>query len=104
MSSVETRAPAAGAMSGRARRAVWGGFVAFFIDSIDINMPVFVLAPAQIYFLPPQASKADVALFAGLTFGATLAGRPLGSVVFGVLGELIGRKRGTGFAAGGVGG
>lgn len=103
MASVETRAPAAGAMSRRARRAVWGAFVAFFIDSIDINMPVFVLAPAQSYFLSPQTSKADLALFAGMTFGATLAGRPLGSIVFGVLADVIGRKRTTVLAAAGFG-
>jgi MFS family permease len=80
---------------GRGRRAVWAALVAMFVDGLDIAMPVFVLAPAQGYFLPPSTPPGDLALFAGLTYAATLIARPLGAVIFGVVADLAGRKRTT---------
>lgn len=79
----------------RARKAIWGAFAAFFVDGFDIYLPVFVLGPALIYFFSPEISESTTAVLVALTFVATLIGRPLGALIFGVLSDRIGRKRTT---------
>jgi hypothetical protein len=35
-----------------ARRAVWAAFVGFFVDMFEVYLPIAVLAPALVYFVP----------------------------------------------------
>lgn len=83
------------ALNPKARRAIWGAFAGFFVDGFDIYLPVFVLAPALVYFFSPEIPESTTAILVALTFVATLIGRPLGALIFGGLADRIGRKRTT---------
>lgn len=85
------------------RRAVRGASLGFFIDMFDIYLPVIVLAPAMAYFIPASISDGARGILTGLIFASTLVARPLGSVLFGHLGDRIGRKRATVMAVAGAG-
>ncbi|MFE2187693.1 MFS transporter [Streptomyces sp. NPDC059455] len=87
----------------QARRAIRGGFLGFFVDMFDIYLPIVVLAPALIYFVPPGLSTSTEAMITGSIFAATLLGRPVGAMVFGHLADRIGRKRATMIALWGFG-
>lgn len=67
------------------RMAVWAGYLGWTLDAFDFFLMVFVLKAVADSF---HASIADVseALF------FTLAARPLGALVFGLLAERIGRQ------------
>nr|WP_202865370.1 MULTISPECIES: MFS transporter [unclassified Ornithinimicrobium] len=67
----------------------------------DIYLPVIVLAPAMVYFMPPETSGVDAAVFLTLIYVASIVGRPLGSLIFGPLGDTLGRRKTTLIAAGG---
>jgi MFS family permease len=77
----------------RAKSAIWGAFIGFFVDMFDIYLPVVVLQPALIYFSPPEISTVEKSLISGSIFAATLIGRPLGSFIFGHFADAIGRRR-----------
>ena len=79
----------------KARKAIWGAFVGFFIDMFDVYLPVVVLAPAIIYFVSPELSAASTAIVTGLIFASTLVGRPIGALIFGRYADTIGRRRTT---------
>jgi MFS family permease len=79
----------------RARHAVRGAWFGFFVDMFDIYLPVIVLAPALIYFVPPDVDAGTRAVISGTIFAATLLGRPIGSIIFGHFADSIGRKRAT---------
>lgn len=83
------------ALDPKARKAIWGAFVGFFIDMFDVYLPVVVLAPAIIYFVSPELSASSTAIVTGLIFASTLLGRPLGALIFGRYADTIGRKRTT---------
>ncbi len=83
------------ALDPKARKAIWGAFVGFFIDMFDVYLPVVVLAPAIIYFVSPELSASATAIVTGLIFASTLLGRPLGALIFGRYADTIGRKRTT---------
>jgi MFS family permease len=85
----------------RARKAVRGASIGFAIDCYDIYLPVIVLAPAIIFFIPKGLDLGTLALVNGLVFAATLLGRPLGSVVFGNVADRLGRKKATVWAMAG---
>lgn len=68
------------ALDPKARKAIWGAFVGFFIDMFDVYLPVVVLAPAIIYFVSPELSASATAIVTGLIFASTLLGRPLGAL------------------------
>src|SRR5829696_1362994 len=84
-----------GDLSPRARHAVRGAWMGFFVDMFDIYLPIVVLAPAIIYFVSPQMNEATTAIVNGSIFAATLLGRPIGAFIFGHLGDTIGRRRTT---------
>lgn len=90
-------------MSTQARRATWGAFAGFTIDSFDIYLPLVALAPAIAYFTPATLDPATVALLASYVFVSTLVARPLGAFIFGSLADWIGRRRATMFAVFGFG-
>lgn len=87
----------------RGRIATRGAFLGFLIDNFDIYLPVIVLAPALPYFIPPTLGAGTTALIASWIFVATLVARPVGSLIFGVLGDAIGRRRATLIAVSGFG-
>ena len=92
-----------GDLSPRARHAVRGAWMGFFVDMFDIYLPIVVLAPAIIYFVSPQMNEATTAIVNGSIFAATLLGRPIGAFIFGHLGDTIGRRRTTIIAVSGFG-
>jgi MFS family permease len=93
----------AGELSPRARHAIRGAWVGFFVDMFDIYLPIVVLAPAIAYFVSPQMNEATTAILNGSIFAATLLGRPVGAFIFGHLGDTIGRRRTTIIAVSGFG-
>lgn len=82
----------------KALRAAIGGF---FVDMYDVYLPVIALAPAIAYFIPAHATKTEAATLTAMIFAVSLVGRPIGSIVFGVLGDRIGRRTTTVWVAGG---
>ncbi len=85
------------------RRSVTGASVGFFIDMFDIYLPVIALAPAMVFFMPADMDAGTRAILAGLIFASTLIARPIGSIIFGWLGDRIGRKKATVIAVAGAG-
>ncbi|MCA1847683.1 MAG: MFS transporter [Actinobacteria bacterium] len=79
----------------RAKHAIRGAWFGFFVDMFDIYLPIVVLAPALIYFVPPELDAVTKAVIGGTIFAATLLGRPIGSFIFGHFADSIGRKRTT---------
>lgn len=82
-------------LSPRQRRAVWGAFVAFFVDNYDIFLPVIALGPAIHYFLPKSLNPTTAMLAGSMIFASTLIGRPLGAIIFGYFADKVGRKKVT---------
>jgi MFS family permease len=87
----------------RAKHAIRGAWFGFFVDMFDIYLPIVVLAPALIYFVPPDLDTTTTAVVSGTIFAATLLGRPVGSVIFGHFADSIGRKRTTIISVSGFG-
>lgn len=85
----------------KGRRALGAAMFGFWVDMYDIYLPVIVLAPAMVYFLPSESSGVDAAVFLTLIYVASIVGRPLGSLIFGPLGDTLGRRKTTLIAAGG---
>jgi MFS family permease len=76
-----------------ARRAFWAAFLGFFVDFYDIYLPTVALTPAIIYFFPKNLPVQTVATLNLFVFAVTLIGRPIGSIIFGHFGDVIGRRR-----------
>jgi len=87
----------------KARAAIRGGMLAYFVDQFDIYLPIVVLAPATVYFQAASISASTTALLSSLVFASTLIGRPLGAIIFGHFADTVGRKRTTLVAVGGFG-
>jgi MFS family permease len=87
----------------RAKNAIRGAFLGFFVDMFDIYLPIVVLAPAIAYFVSPDLSTSTTAIVSGSIFAATLVGRPIGAFIFGHFADAIGRKRSTIIAVSGFG-
>lgn len=83
------------------RNALGGAIFGFFVDMYDIYLPVIALTPAMVYFTATDSSAVDMAVFSALIFVASIIGRPLGSIIFGPMGDRLGRRRTTLVAAGG---
>jgi len=78
-----------------------GAFLGFGIDFYDIYLPAVALAPALIYFIPDNLPVAAASTLNFLVFAATLIGRPIGAVIFGHFGDVLGRQRSARIAIGG---
>jgi len=89
------------ALTPRARKAIAGAFVGLAVDFYDIYLPVIALTPAIIYFIPKNLPVQTVATLSFIIFAVALIGRPLGAVIFGHFGDVIGRRRTTLIAVGG---
>jgi len=83
------------ALDPKAKAAIRGAFLGFFVDMFDIYLPIVVLAPALIYFVSSDLPAATSALIGTLIFAVTLIGRPIGALIFGHFADSIGRKRTT---------
>jgi MFS family permease len=78
-----------------ARRAVQAAYFGFFVDMFEVYLPIAVLAPALVYFIPAGLSGAMQATIFYIVFAVSLIGRPLGAVIFGHFGDRLGRRRTT---------
>ncbi len=78
-----------------ARRAVQAAYFGFFVDMFEVYLPIAVLAPALVYFIPAGLSGAMRATIFYVVFAVSLIGRPLGAVIFGHFGDRLGRRRTT---------
>ncbi|HWC79348.1 MAG TPA: MFS transporter [Pseudonocardiaceae bacterium] len=87
----------------RARAALRGGVLAYFVDQFDIYLPIVTLAPATAYFQSASLSAGTSATLSALVFASTLIARPIGSAVFGHFADKLGRRRSTMVAVGGFG-
>jgi MFS family permease len=76
-----------------ARRAVRAAYFGFFVDMFEVYLPIAVLAPALVYFIPAGLSAATKATIFSVVFAISLMGRPIGSMVFGHFGDRLGRRR-----------
>jgi hypothetical protein len=47
----------------RAKNAIRGAFLGFFVDMFDIYLPIVVLAPAIAYFVSPELGSTATAVF-----------------------------------------
>jgi MFS family permease len=88
-------------MTPAGRRAVLGGSFGFWVDYFDIYLPVLALTPALAYFQPKSLPPATVTTLGYIVLAVTLIGRPIGAIIFGHLGDVIGRKRTTVIAVAG---
>lgn len=77
----------------RAKKAMIGAWLGFYVDLFDVYLPTVVLAPAIAYFISPDLGIAGATFATGTIFAATLLGRPLGALVFGRIADTVGRKR-----------
>jgi MFS family permease len=78
-----------------ARKAVRAAYVGFFVDMFEVYLPLAVLAPALVYFIPAGLSAAAKATIFSVIFAISLMGRPIGSMIFGHFGDRLGRRRVT---------
>ena len=87
------RSPALTASTPRARapQAVRAGVVGNYVDQLHIFLPLAALTPV----LPVIAGTDAIGAAAAIVMVATLLGRPLGAVVFGLLADRFGRTRTT---------
>lgn len=75
------------------KRAMAGGVISMFVDTYDVYLPALVLPAAMKYFEPPTLPTNIQVTLTTLMFTVTLLGRPVGSLLFGNLSDLFGRKR-----------
>jgi MFS family permease len=87
----------------RTRRAVFGGSFGFFVDMFDVYLPTVALAPAISYFTPKDMPASTRGIVTALIFVATLLGRPIGSAIFGMLADRVGRRKVTLWSVAGCG-
>jgi MFS family permease len=75
--------------------ALRGATFGFFVDMYDVYLPVIVLAPALVYFIPDDLTVTTQTTIFYMIFAVSLIGRPLGSLIFGPMGDRVGRRRTT---------
>ncbi len=78
-----------------ARKAVRAAYFGFFVDMFEVYLPIAVLAPALVYFIPPGLGAPARATIFSVIFAISLMGRPIGSMIFGHFGDRLGRRRVT---------
>jgi MFS family permease len=85
----------------KGRVALRGATFGFFVDMFDVYLPVIALAPAIAYFTPAHLSPTAQTTVLYTVFAVSLIGRPLGALIFGPLGDRIGRRKTTVLVAAG---
>ncbi len=86
-----------------ARRAVRAAYFGFFVDMFEVYLPIAVLAPALVYFIPAGLDSATQATIFYVVFAVSLIGRPIGAAIFGHFGDRLGRRRTTLISVAGFG-
>jgi MFS family permease len=81
------------ATSSRQRRAMLSGWAGYWVDMVDVYLPIVALAPAIAYFQPASVSSDLASVLFIATFAATMLGRPLGAMLFGHWADRLGRRR-----------
>ncbi|WUD78254.1 MFS transporter [Streptomyces sp. NBC_00510] len=76
----------------RRRRAITSAWAGFAVDSYSIYVASTALLPAMVYF-QSNLSPSQLSVFVGMTFAATLIGRPIGALLFGHFADRIGRRK-----------
>jgi MFS family permease len=84
-----------------ARKAVLAAYFGFFVDMFEVYLPIAVLAPALVYFIPDGLGATARATLFSVIFAISLMGRPVGSMIFGHFGDRLGRRRVTLISAAG---
>ena len=69
----------------------------------EVYLPIAVLAPALVYFIPVGLSGTAQATIFYIVFAVSLIGRPLGAVIFGHFGDRVGRRQITLISVAGFG-
>jgi len=85
------------------KNAIKGAIFSEFIDMFDIYLPVVVMTPVMFYFQPKGISPATEAILSSLVFITTLLGRPVGSLIFGIIADRIGRRKASIYSVSGFG-
>jgi predicted MFS family arabinose efflux permease len=86
-----------------ARRALRAASFGFFVDMFEVYLPIAVLAPALVYFVPVDLSATAQATIFYLVFAVSLMARPLGAVIFGYFSDRVGRRQTTLISVAGFG-
>src|SRR6218665_3535960 len=92
MSTAQTIAPSVPADPATLRRAMTAGVMGYFVEWYDYGVYAYVATIlAVVFFAPSDPTAALLSVFA--TFAVAFFARPLGGVIFGYLGDRIGRQR-----------
>src|SRR5690606_13419800 len=89
--SLETR-PAEGNRAREMRKVIWGASLGTAFEWYDFFVYGALAAVLAPLFFPPDMGQTAAFLASLATFGVGLVMRPFGSLVFGRLGDLVGRK------------
>ncbi|GMA66148.1 MFS transporter [Alicyclobacillus fastidiosus] len=95
MSSYGGVAIETGQIAAKRKSAISGAFFTEFVDMFDIYLPTIILTPALDYFEPSKLPAGLEGILTSLVFITTLLGRPLGAMIFGAIGDKIGRRKTT---------
>ena len=68
-------------------------FLGWMFDGMDTTLYLLTLRPMMTDLLGPAATASDVAYYGGIIIGVFLVGWGLGGLLFGVVGDTIGRAR-----------
>jgi MFS family permease len=98
-----TRESAESSTEDKRRNAIKGAFFSEFIDMFDIYLPVVILAPVLAYFQSPHLSARSQEILDSLVYITTLLGRPIGSLIFGIVADRIGRRMASIWSVSGFG-
>lgn len=85
----------------KGRKTLRAAIAGFFVDMFDVYLPVVALAPAIAYFTATGATATELSTLVAAIFAVSLIGRPIGSIIFGILGDRIGRRKTTIISAAG---
>ena len=78
--------------SSQAVKAIISQFIGFLLDSYDLTMILTIAPQLAVVLLPPTSSSLLATFTVILSYSLTIIFRPLGSAIFGNLGDKIGRR------------
>ncbi|MCC7104684.1 MAG: MFS transporter [Chloroflexi bacterium] len=68
-------------------------FLGWMFDSMDTNLYILTLRPMMVELLGPASQPADIPYYGGIIVAIFLVGWGLGGMLFGVVGDYLGRSR-----------